>query len=773
MNQEIYLIVFAPVYGPSGYAKLSRKFILGLDKLGVKIKLEPNRIWEPHKAILPPDEEKRLNELENTVIPSCCMPAKLSIGIAPWFDKEYQGYKIGYTMFEFSNVPEIGRYDWKTSCMAMDEIWVPSQYNYRTFIDNGINNVFVIAPGIDVNLFNSNKSPLIDRTDGKFRFLAVGEYNSRKGWDLLIPAYLAEFDRSDDVTLIVKAYNGSKGVVESKRMIKEDIIKYRTESPNVLYPHIMFIGDILSADRLPNLYNSADCLLMLTRGEGFGLPMAEAMACERPCIVPNNSAYLDFINNENGYLVNINGFEKDNLLYKSSMLYRDSESPIIDIKHARKLMRYAYEHQNEIQEKGLKARQTIMSDFTVEQAALRMFNRLQQLDVYFNENVVNVVTDNFDELLLEERDYVARSEEELLNINVIRSDMKVQAGIMLIPTWGENCGVADYTRRLVDSLKGSQNVLIVKNLYNLVDTVKRQGINLIHIQHHYSFYNYKTLVEVIKELKMLNCKVILTVHDYAFDNAMKPHNECFRYCDYIIVHSNLIRNQMIKDKVVDKNKISVIIMGADEPYHLKKNDAQKNIKIQGKKIISSFGFLQPHKNWVEVVKAIDILRKDIPNILYLIMSVNRNSSDAAIKYNKSLDSMVARLGISDHVKRFNSYLPEERILQMLAASDIIALPYSNYKINGIEYWGVSIASRFAMRVQRPLLVSNASFFSDLESICHVIEPNAQSIAEGIKDILNSDALERKIVLRQYNFCIVNSWNNLKDRMIEIYQSIIK
>ena len=90
MSKEIYLIVFAPVYGPSGYAKLSRKFILGLDKLGVRIRLEPNRIWEPHKAILPPDEEKRLNELEKTIIPSDCSPVKLSIGIAPWFDKEYK-----------------------------------------------------------------------------------------------------------------------------------------------------------------------------------------------------------------------------------------------------------------------------------------------------------------------------------------------------------------------------------------------------------------------------------------------------------------------------------------------------------------------------------------------------------------------------------------------------------------------------------------------------------------------------------------------------------
>jgi glycosyltransferase involved in cell wall biosynthesis len=220
MSKDIYLIVFAPIYGPSGYARLSRNFILGLDKLGVKIKLMPNRLWEAHKAILPPADEERLKQLEKTVIPDGCTPPKMSIGIAPWFDKDYRGYKIGYTMFEFQNVPEIGKYNWKSRCMAMDEVWVPSQYNYKTFTDNGINNVSVVEPGINIDDYGVDREPLIDRTDNKFRFIAISEYTSRKGWDLLIPAYLAEFNRDDNVTLIVKSYNGSKGVAKSKKIIK-------------------------------------------------------------------------------------------------------------------------------------------------------------------------------------------------------------------------------------------------------------------------------------------------------------------------------------------------------------------------------------------------------------------------------------------------------------------------------------------------------------------------------------------------------------------------
>jgi len=764
MIKDICIKVFAPVYGPSGYAKLSRNIILGLDKLGIKIKLEPNKLWEPNETVLKPHEEKKLNELETTVFPKNFMPIKLNIGIAPWFDKEYQGYKIGYTMFEFTNLPNFGKYDWIKNCNAMDEVWVPSQYNYNTFIDNGINNVFVMQPGIDIKDFSVNQEPLIDRSDDNFRFIAVGEYTTRKGWDLLIPAYLAEFNRNDKVTLIIKTYTGNKRVEESKRIIKEDIIKYRSESPNLLYPNILFIGDILSNNRISSLYTSADCFILTTRGEGFGLPMAEAMASGLPCILPNNSSYLDFVNNNNGYLINVNGFEKYNQLHKASVLYRDSESPIIDISHLRKIMRYAYNNREEIKEKGLLARKTIEDNFTVEQSILKIYNRLKDLNIYYNRNKTSIVTDNFEELVLKSPNVVCKSEEDLLHINV-NNNIKLYDIVMVIPTWGENCGVADYTKRVVEKLKNDKNVIIVKNIFNLIDIVKKNNIKIVHIQHHYSFYNNKKIIEIIEDLHKINCKVIITVHDYATNSLC---NESFKYCDSIIVHSNFIKNKMVSDGL-DKNKINVIIMGFDEPYIFNSDNKNEFQLFNNKFVVSSFGFLHPHKNFKEVIKAISLLKNDIPNILYLLISVNKNE----IEYSKSIDSTILKLGLNDNVKRFSNYLTEERVLQFLYNTNIIVLPYSNYNINNVEYYGVSIASRFSMRVQKPLITTNCSFFSDLSNITYSIkEPNANYIAEAIKKLYFDSNLTSKIVLNQNNFSLINSWTNFNNRTLEIYSKII-
>jgi hypothetical protein len=763
MNKEICLIVFAPIYGPSGYAKLSRDMVLGLDKLGVKIKLEPNRLWEPNETVLKPYEEKRLNELERTVFPKGAKPAKLSIGIAPWFDKEYKGYKIGYTMFEFDNLPNIGKHNWVKDCNAMDEVWVPSDYNNKSFIDSGVNNVFTMYPGIDTNDFNINKEPLIDKKDGKFRFVAVGEYITRKGWDLLIPAYLAEFDRNDNVTLIIKSYCGSKKLDDSKQKIKEDIIRYRSESPNALYPNILFIGDILSNNRLPNLYTSSDCFVLPSRGECFGLPIAEAMSCGIPCILPNNSAYLDFVNNSNGWLINVNGFENYGLLDSHSILYKDSRSPKIDVNHLRKLMRYVYNNREEVKKKGLIAKDTIANDFTIEKSIDKMYNRLKDLNLYVNENKVNIVTNNLEELVLERYNVVQKSEDQILNISV-RNNLKVSNVAMVIPTWGENCGIADYTKRLVDKLKEDNNVVIVKNIFDLINVVKKQEIKIVHIQHHYSFYNSNKIVEIIEDLHKMGCKVAMTVHDYT---SISNKNDSFKYCDNIIVHSNFIKNKMINDNVVDKKNIDVIFIGCDKIYTPNVSDSKDEfLFLKNKFVVSSFGFLHPHKNWDKVIKAISELKNEIPNILYLLLSVNKNETD----YSKLIDSKILRLGVNDHVKRFSNYLPENRVFRILNNSNLIVLPYSNYKVSNVEYYGSSISSRFAIRAQKPLIVSNASFFSDLENVSYSIkDPTSENIAKGIKDIYyNNNDLYKKIVSNQNNFSLINSWDNFKEKVVGIY-----
>ncbi|MCK9442542.1 MAG: glycosyltransferase [Methanothrix sp.] len=382
------LIVSAPVYGASGYAEISRNLVLGLYRKGINIKLEPS-IYEIHDVIEEP-ELSILKSLEKTVFDNSFIPPKLNIGIAPWFDIKYKGYKIGYTMFEFNNLPNIDKYNWYNSCINMNEIWVPSFYNFNTFKENGIDNVFVYPIGIDLKKFKKTK-----KNKEEFVFLSVGEFNYRKGWEILLNSFVQEFDNSDNVKLVIKSFEHDKFKNDyEKRIINlvEDIKKQKSNCPK-----IEVITNIYNYNKIQKIYKNVDVFVMATLGEGFGLPMAEAMACGIPCILPNNSAYLDFVNNENGWLVDINGYKKDNKISEVSISYFNSLVPDINIDCLKKYMRESYQNIEMVKNKGDRSQKMISSKFELESTIDTIYNRLLNIPNISSLNK-KTIFDGFEEL---------------------------------------------------------------------------------------------------------------------------------------------------------------------------------------------------------------------------------------------------------------------------------------------------------------------------------------------------------------------------------------
>jgi glycosyltransferase involved in cell wall biosynthesis len=52
---------------------------------------------------------------------------------------------------------------------------------------------------------------------------------------------------------------------------------------------------------MPSVYRSMDCFVLATRGEGWGRPIAEAMAMGLPAIATAWSGPTEFMNKSNSY----------------------------------------------------------------------------------------------------------------------------------------------------------------------------------------------------------------------------------------------------------------------------------------------------------------------------------------------------------------------------------------------------------------------------------------------------------------------------------------
>jgi hypothetical protein len=207
------------------------------------------------------------------------MSAKLVV-IQPW---------------EFGGVPR----EWVTSFGEhATEVWVYTSWLQDCYELSGVDRakLHVVPLAVDLDVFAPSGDEFELRTDKACRFLFVGGAIERKGIDVLLKAYTNEFSADDDVTLVLKSspktYPGTSlsAMVETSRTI-----------PGC--PEILLIEDDLTDNEMAALHRSCTALVHPYRGEGFGLPMLESLACGRPVVATNYGAALDFLDETVAFLI--------------------------------------------------------------------------------------------------------------------------------------------------------------------------------------------------------------------------------------------------------------------------------------------------------------------------------------------------------------------------------------------------------------------------------------------------------------------------------------
>lgn len=349
-KRDAEIEIRGPIYGASGYAEACRNLVRGFKEVDVDVAYKP---ITSH----PSEQQRKANFLnvigqeaiDNPVSYDTCMVFYL----ADFFLHNFKGKKrrIGYTMLEVDGVPG----HWVQYCNNyLTELWVPSTFNQQTFKRSGVRVPIRVVPlGVDTERFNPYIKPLIPHND-KFRFLCVCEMGERKNVHLLMRAFQSEFNKNEKVELILKITNNDPTINVEREMAKYDL------------RNVMLLTQYYNVHQMPSLFTSADCFVLPSSGEGWGLPYAEAMACGLPTIGTAWSANMDFMNSNNSYLIDV---ERIIPARARCSLYTGFNWALPDLKHLRRLMRRVYEGQKEAKEVGQRASLDIINNYSLARAA--------------------------------------------------------------------------------------------------------------------------------------------------------------------------------------------------------------------------------------------------------------------------------------------------------------------------------------------------------------------------------------------------------------------
>ena len=207
----------------------------------------------------------------------------------PDFSPGSDGPSVLILPWEFGHPPV----DWVEQVRAgVDRVLVPSDYVRRGFIAGGMppGVIEVVPNGVDLERFRPDGPARTLAETASCVFLFVGGTILRKGVDLLLTAWELAFTAADDVLLVVKDFGTQ---THYRGQTHGEAVRALAARDDVA--PILYVPDEVPADELPLLYRAADVLVAPYRGEGFGLPILEGMACGVPAIHTAEGPSSEFV----------------------------------------------------------------------------------------------------------------------------------------------------------------------------------------------------------------------------------------------------------------------------------------------------------------------------------------------------------------------------------------------------------------------------------------------------------------------------------------------
>ena len=301
---------------------------------------------------------RAINVNEPEITEATNRPIEASMGVViheqpkeQWLHSQFER-KIAIVPFETTVIP----HSWIARINSCKALIVPCKQNIEAFSNSGVTvPIELVHWGVD-----KEKYPYLTRTqDRPFTFGIMGALSIRKGIDVLIKAFTMAFPSEQNVRLICKTSNNNFVWATKDTRIKIDM---------TAVPH---------QELLHNFFKRIDCFVFPTRGEGWGLPITEAMSTGVPAIATNWSGPVEFLDPKDSYLLDYSmtpAVDFSNNVYKENC----GEWAEPNVKQLAQILRHCYENRDEVREKGRLASERIHRDFTWERTANMFRNSLEK-----------------------------------------------------------------------------------------------------------------------------------------------------------------------------------------------------------------------------------------------------------------------------------------------------------------------------------------------------------------------------------------------------------
>lgn len=563
------------------------------------------------------------------------------------------------------------------------------------------------------------------RAAGPFTFLHISSGFPRKGVDVLLTAYAATFRRADPVTLVIKCFPNPHNT------IAEQIERLRISDPHA--PSIELIDTDLADADLLDLYRRADVMVLPSRGEGFNLPAAEALASGLKLIVTGHGGHMDFLQSAPADAVRLLDYTMESANGHLSTPFSLWAEPDPD-------------------------------DLT---SALR--EAVQGRIGY-------VRAMSGDETPLAIR--LSRIASELL-----QSPKPPEPTVAFMTTWDVPCGIAGYSRHLVKALPSVRTVFADRrtsmskpagdgpeviptwtvgtgeDLHSLAASIVRHNPRILVVQHQPGLLPWRDL-PLLVDLPAMHGRVLCialhnTQHMLEIDQDERQSAiNALSKISRVVVHTIGDVNRLARLGL--QGNVAMIPQGVPDVDDQPPPDL-RHLPMDRPVLIGCYGFFLPDKGIDQLIEAIPLVQRCFPQASLRLVNAAYPIPLSAAKIATS-KQLVGRLGLEKSVEFVTDFLQEHRSTELLAQCDLIVLPYQR------STEASSAALRSAMAAQVPIVVTPLSLFDEAETaVSRFSGGGAAELAEGIVALLADREVRQRLVENAAAWRRQRAWSTVAQR----------
>jgi glycosyltransferase involved in cell wall biosynthesis len=625
-----------------------------------------------------------------------------------------------------------------------DAVLATSRFTARALIDSGFGGT-VVSIGQPANLKPFLAlAPEPRAPQEPFTFLHVSSGFPRKGVDALLAAWARAFRKGDPVRLVLKTFPNAHN------RTAEQVEALFSADPDVA--EIELIERELGEAELVDLYRRADAAVYPTRGEGYNLPALEAMAAGIPLIVTGHGGHLDFLSPREARLVRWRLAPSQSHVATSDTLW--AEPDLDDLVSA--LREMADPDQRPLAKaRAARARRSAVEAASPERWAGAL-------------------------------DATARA--------VLARADGVRSRVGWVTTWDVRCGIAEYSRRLLDAFSPDlrRETAVICDVRTppgrqggferfpswtigkppawtgVLDALAAAEAEVVVIQHQDGLLPWPELAELIPALAEQGRMSVVILHNAAKLPLLEPEEIemaawALRRADRVLVHNLADLNYLLGLGVQDN--LALLPHGA---HAARSRPSVRELDgWAAQPLIGCHGFFLPGKGVDRLIEAFALLRRTWPKARLRLVNARFPADVSDWEIDRCRD-LAARLGVADGVEWLTDFLAPEEILDRLRECDLVVLPYEPRTDSA------SGAVRLALSSLAPVAVTPVAIFDELgEAVARLASGEPADMARSIEVLLRDSRRRRDVQARAADWLASRDWGAVGARLEGMLRGLVQ